>query len=114
MRPRIEPASSWILVGFVSDAPQQELPEPLYFDEGPNFTFFPQNYSLTLTLELKKDWGSSQVAQWVKDLVLSLLWHRFDPWPGNFYMPWPKEKKEWFGSLSVSILGAWVTEIDCS
>ena len=36
---------------------------------------------------------SSLVAQWVKDLALSLqqleslLWHRFDPWPRNFYMP---------------------------
>lgn len=23
----------------------------------------------------------------VKDPVLSLLWHEFDPWPGNFCMP---------------------------
>ena len=38
------------------------------------------------------------MAQWVKDLALSLLrlrllwWHRFDPWPGNFWMlwAWPK------------------------
>ena len=38
----------------------------------------------------------------VKDLSLSLLWlgsllwHRFDPWPGNFCMPWvqpPLQKK---------------------
>ena len=27
-------------------------------------------------------------AQWVMDLVLSLLWPGFDPWPGNFHMPW--------------------------
>ena len=41
------------------------------------------------------------MAQWVKDLALSLLWlqsllwHRFDPWPGNFHMPlaWPGKKK---------------------
>ena len=41
------------------------------------------------------------MAQQVKDLVLSLqqlgllLWYRFDPWPGNFHMPWlwPKKKK---------------------
>ena len=32
---------------------------------------------------------SSLMVQWVKDLALSLLWlrlllwHRFDPWPGN-------------------------------
>ena len=29
------------------------------------------------------------MAQWVKDLVLSLLWLGFDPWPGNFHMPQP-------------------------
>ena len=42
------------------------------------------------------------MAQWVKDPVLSrpqlrsLLWHRFDPWPGNFHMPQaqPKRKKQ--------------------
>ena len=29
----------------------------------------------------------------VKDLVLSLLWHTFDPWPGSFHMPqmWGKK-----------------------
>ena len=27
------------------------------------------------------------VAQWVKDLALSLLWLRFNSWPGNFHMP---------------------------
>ena len=33
--------------------------------------------------------------QWVKEPVLSLLWQRFDSWPGNFHMPWawPKKKK---------------------
>ena len=39
--------------------------------------------------------------QQVKDLAFpllwlgSLLWSRFNPWPGNFYMPWvwPKRKK---------------------
>ena len=29
---------------------------------------------------------SSLVAQRIKDLVLSLLWHRFSPWPWNFHM----------------------------
>ena len=24
------------------------------------------------------------MAQWVKDLALSLLWHGFHPWPGDF------------------------------
>ena len=35
------------------------------------------------------------MAQWTEDPVLLLLWHEFDPWPGNFYMPWlqPKEIK---------------------
>ena len=30
----------------------------------------------------------------IKDLVLSLLWLRFDPWPGNFHMPWAWPKKK--------------------
>ena len=30
------------------------------------------------------DLGSSLVALWVKDPVLSLLWYRFNPGPGNF------------------------------
>ena len=29
----------------------------------------------------------SLVAQRVKDLTLSLLWHGLIPWPGNFCMP---------------------------
>ena len=30
----------------------------------------------------------------VKDLALSPLWLRFNPWPGNFHMlqEWPKKK----------------------
>ena len=36
---------------------------------------------------LKKQMGSSFLAQGVKDRM-SLLWHRFNPWPGNFHMPW--------------------------
>ena len=33
------------------------------------------------------------MAQQVKDLALSLLWHGFHPWPGNFCVPqaWPKK-----------------------
>ena len=36
------------------------------------------------------------MAQWVKDLVLSLLGHGFDSWPRNFCMSWmrPKKKKK--------------------
>ena len=39
------------------------------------------------------------MTQWVKDLVLSLqqleslLWRRFDPWPGNYNMPLGTVKK---------------------
>ena len=41
------------------------------------------------------------MAQWVKDLVLSLLWcrlllwHKFHPWPWNFVGcgVWPKKEK---------------------
>ena len=33
------------------------------------------------------------LTQWVKDLVLSLLWHGFEHWPGNFHMPWVGQKK---------------------
>ena len=35
------------------------------------------------------------MAQWVKDPPLALLWHGFDPWPGNFHMPQAgKERKK--------------------
>ena len=36
------------------------------------------------------------VVQQVKDPALSLLWLRFEPWPGNFHMLWvhPKKKKK--------------------
>ena len=36
------------------------------------------------------------MTQPVKDVVLSLLWHRFDPWPGNLHMVplQPKKKKK--------------------
>ena len=40
------------------------------------------------------------MAQWVKDLVLSLLqlglllWCRFDPWQRNFHMPWAWPSKK--------------------
>ena len=39
------------------------------------------------------------VVQWIKDLVLSQLWHRLqlllkcDLWPGSFHMPWVWPKK---------------------
>ena len=43
--------------------------------------------------------GSCLVAQWVRDPELPLkwlgspLWHRSDPWPRNFHMPWAEAKK---------------------
>ena len=33
------------------------------------------------------------MAQKVKDPALSLLWHGFDPWSGNFLMPWVQPQK---------------------
>ena len=41
---------------------------------------------------METDYESFLVAQWVKDLALSLLWLKlllwlgFDLWPGNFHM----------------------------
>ena len=38
------------------------------------------------------------VAQWIRDLALSLQWlrslpwHGFDPWPGNFHITWVQKK----------------------
>ena len=40
------------------------------------------------------------MAQQVKDLAMSLqwlqslVWHVFDPWPGNFYILWLGQKKK--------------------
>ena len=34
------------------------------------------------------------MAQEVKDLMLSLLWHGFDPWPWNMFMPQVAKKKK--------------------
>ena len=56
--------------------------------------------------------GSSLTAQWVKDLMLSLLWlrqllwHKFNPWPGNFHMlhVWPQKNKQTVLTLAVHIL----------
>ena len=47
---------------------------------------------------------SSLVALWLKGPALSLLWSRFDPWPGNFCMQWvwPKKKKwDWLTESSL-------------
>lgn len=37
-------------------------------------------------------WHSLAVQQ-VKDLEMSLVWHRFNPWPSTFYMRWVWPKK---------------------
>ena len=37
--------------------------------------------------------SSSLAAQKVKDPALSLQWLGFNPWPGNFGMPWVQPKK---------------------
>ena len=34
------------------------------------------------------------MAQWVKDLVFSLLWCGFSPWPQNFHMLQVRLKKK--------------------
>ena len=39
----------------------------------------------------------------VNGLVLSLLWLKFNPWPGNFHMLWPGGKKIW----GVSTVAQW-------
>lgn len=36
---------------------------------------------------------SSLVAQWVKQLALSLQWQGLDPWRGNFHMPQGRRNK---------------------
>ena len=52
------------------------------------------------------------MAQWVKDLALSLLWHwllqwhGFNPWPRNFHMPTNAYEKSEEANPTA---GAWVT-----
>ena len=54
------------------------------------------------------------MAQWVKDLALSLLWlgsllwHKFDPWPWNLHMPWTWPKKQSKVKSIDSRLSAWI------
>ena len=42
--------------------------------------------------------------QQVKDLVLPLPWHRFNPWPGNFRVLWVQPKKKKVGSNSAEYI----------
>ena len=57
-------------------------------------------------------YGSSLVANCVHYPALSLqqleflLWCRFDPWPGNFCMPWAWPKKESFIQLKKNLKNA--------
>ena len=46
------------------------------------------------------------MAQKIKDLVLSLLWHGFNPWPRNFHMPqvWLKKKKNVYLTVGQKVL----------
>ena len=70
----IEPASSWILAQFSTH-------------------WATMGTTLSTFLKISGPWGSL-VAKGIKDLVLSLLWLwlrlwcAFNPWRGNFHMPW--------------------------
>jgi len=66
----MEPASSWLLVGFISTVPQWKLPE----------------YFFLIIISL--------VAQWVENPMFSLLWLGFDPWPWKFCMLCQKKKRK--------------------
>ena len=63
-------------------------------------------------IESTELYRSSLVAQWVRDLGVSLmwlwllLWCRLDPWPGNFHMPWVRAKKEERGVVIAPNLAA--------
>ena len=55
------------------------------------------------------------MAQWVKDVVVllqqlrSLLWHGFNPWPGNYHMLWAQSKKKKSHTSSKGLnIGIWV------
>ena len=56
---------------------------------------------------------SSLVAQWVKNLALSLkqlrslLWHGFNPWPGNYRRHGQKKKKKTQGKALEVLLLLW-------
>ena len=51
------------------------------------------------------------MVQQIKDAVLSLLWHKFKPWPGNLHTPWDraegkKKKKSITPKVNTSTLYA--------
>ena len=47
-----------------------------------------------MLVTLKNEYRSSLVAQFIKDLVLSLLSYEFDPRPRNFHVLWVWQKKK--------------------
>ena len=89
--PGIKPVPSWILVGFITTEPQWELHEYITFEIRKNFEMYEgltKVKTLWVILIEKPNWkkiiylGSSLVAQWVKDLALTLLWLRSLLWHG--------------------------------
>ena len=50
-------------------------------------------------------WGSSLVAQQVKDLAVSLLWLRRNPWARNFHVQPKKKKRERERERKLQVLG---------
>ena len=48
------------------------------------------------------------MAHQVRDLVVSLLWHGFDPWPRNFHRLWVCPKKSKSG---VPVVAQWLTNL---
>ena len=74
----------------------------IYLNVSENFNnYFNGDRQVNTGLTYKNKHGNSHVVQQVKDPALPQPWHRsqpqrgFDPWPGNFHMPWvwPKIKK---------------------
>ena len=71
-------------------------PKDLLRSAAVRWVAFSKSYktSLGLSFSISEMMGSSLMAQWVKDSMLSLLWPRFIPCPGNFHMPWAQQKKK--------------------
>ena len=103
-RPGIEPKTSWFLVGFISAVPQRER---LQFSSKQSLQLSPHRLWLGWWLPLPLSWldtfclksiclRSSPVAYWLRIQCCQLPWLKFDPWPGDFWMPWmqPKKKKK--------------------
>ena len=101
VRSGIEPESSQTLARFLTHGATAETSASIFL-LSPNLSSLdPQQAERTTSLmrccaDIKERSGSSLVAYWVRDLALSLLWSRFNPWPRNFRLPrvWPKRKKK--------------------